>query len=315
MISWFKRKRLKKRRTRTLSGILAEQISFENMVQRAERANDTPDEKFLSTVREKLAEIRQKAENENNLDELDSLVDDAEAQSQLRAYVCPTADIQIEGRLAIDRIAEWNVPTSVIAELRDSLGKSLANVNKDLESARASLRAIFAEYDSWSRYTDDYEDTMKKYTLWLGCFTLILPIIAATIYMWQPHLAIFGLICAGAAGSCVSVMAKMPLLHVSLSGELIAFLRRIVSRIGAGVAASLIGTALLGWGLLPLSIQNLTFAEALNDCTASPATSCTGVETLLLLGIPMLLGFSERALTWGEQQIFGHAGDRQRRPS
>jgi hypothetical protein len=315
MINWFKRKRLKKRRTRTLSGILMEQINFDNMVQRAERAGDTPNEKFLSTVREKLAEIRQKAENENNLDELDSLVEDAEAQAQLRAYVCPPADIQIEGRLAIDLIAEWKVPTSVIAELRNSLGKSLVNANKDSESARASLRAIFAELDSWSRYTDDCEDVLKKYTLWLGGFTLILPIIAATIYMWRPYLVIIGLICAGAAGSCASVMAKMPLLHVSLSGDLTAFLRRIVSRIGAGIAASLIGTALLGWGLLPLSIQNLTFAEALNDCTASPATSCTGVKTLVLLGIPMLLGFSERALTWGEQQIFGHARDRQGRPS
>ena len=275
MIGWFKRERLKKRRIRTLSGILAEQMNFENMAQRAERGGAISDDRFLLTVREKLAEIRQKAGNETDLDELDSLVEDAEAQGQLRAYVCPLADIQIEGTLAINLIAEWNVPIAIITELRNSLGKSLIDVNQDLEFARAALRAIFAESDLWSRYTDDYEATMKKYTLWLGGFALILPIIAAMIYMWMTHLVILGLMCAGAAGSCVSVMAKMPLLHVSPSGELVAFLRRIVSRIGAGVAASLIGTAFLGWGLLPLSIQNLTFAQALNDCATSPAVSCT----------------------------------------
>jgi hypothetical protein len=69
-------------------------------------------------------------------------------------------------------------------------------------------------------------------------------------------------------------MAKMPMLDVSLSGELEAYGRRILSRIGVGVIGSLIGCALLAWGLFPISIQNQTFADVLNACTAFPMTSC-----------------------------------------
>lgn len=73
---------------------------------------------------------------------------------------------------------------------------------------------------------------------------------------------LLGLLCAGAAGSFVSVMAKMPALDVTLSGELEAYGRRILSRIGIGIVASLIGCALLA--VLPISIQNQSFADALS---------------------------------------------------
>lgn len=91
-------------------------------------------------------------------------------------------------------------------------------------------------------------------------------------------------------------MAKMPLLEVGLSGELEAYGRRIFGRIGVGVIASLIGSGFLGWGLLSISIQNQTFADALNACVC-PTPSCTALKTtLILLAVPMLFGFSERAL-------------------
>jgi hypothetical protein len=148
---------------------------------------------------------------------------------------------------------------------------------------------------------------MKSYTRWLFGATIVLPVLAILAFHC-PLTFLGGLLCAGAAGSCVSVMAKMPLLDVSLSGELEAYSRRILSRIGVGVIASLIGCALLGWGLLPISIQNQTFADLLNTCTASPTTSCTELKTLILLGVPMLFGFSERALTSFELKVFGNSG-------
>jgi len=135
--------------------------------------------------------------------------------------------------------------------------------------------------------------------------TIILPPLAVLAFHFAfcfSPLLFVGLLCAGAAGSCVSVMAKMPALDVGLSAELDAYCRRILTRIGIGIVASLIGCASLGW--LPISIQNQTFADALNACTTSPAT-CTGIKSLLLLGVPMLLGFSERTLTSFEQRVFG----------
>jgi hypothetical protein len=60
--------------------------------------------------------------------------------------------------------------------------------------------------------------------------------------------------------------------------------------------------ALLGWGLLPISVQNQTFPDVIASCTSSGGASCNGVKFLVLLGLPMLLGFSERALTTLEEK-------------
>lgn len=48
------------------------------------------------------------------------------------------------------------------------------------------------------------------------------------------------------------------------------------------------------------------YADSMNACSASPAGSRAGIKMLILLGLPMLLGFSERALTSFEQRVFGN---------
>jgi len=207
--------------------------------------------------------------------------------------------------MVFDLVEEWGVPKTSIKKLRDLLGKKLEKADTNPEAARSALRALFEEQDSWAEYTDDYEDTMGVNTRWLFGATIILvpmAVLAFHFAFWFSPLLLFGLLFAGAAGSCVSVMAKMPALDVSLSAELDSYRRRIFTRIGVGVVASLIGCAFLGW--FPISIQNQTFANALNACATIPPT-CTGIKSLLLLGVPMLLGFSERTLTSVEQRVFG----------
>jgi hypothetical protein len=145
---------------------------------------------------------------------------------------------------------------------------------------------------------------MRGYTRWLFGAAITLPLLAVLVFhfaFWFSPLLFLGLLCAGAAGSCASVMAKLPALDVSLSSELDAYGRRVLTRIGIGVVASLIGCAFLGW--FPISVRNQTFADALNAC-ATP-TTCTGIKSLTLIGVPMLLGFSERTLTSFEQRVFG----------
>jgi hypothetical protein len=304
MFGWLRRRKLEKRKREVLSAIRGQLLGFETMVQRAQIAGDALDEVLLGSVRGSLTEIEQRANQETNIDELDDLVEDAEQQGQMRAYICPRAEISDEGSLKIDVMGEWNVPKTVIANLRASLGKKLENAEKDLEGARSALRALFEEFDSWDSYTGEYEKTMRTITFWLFGATIILLLLAILAFHF-PKAILAGLLCAGASGSCVSVMAKMPALDVSLSGELDAYQRRIFSRIAVGIVASLIGSSLLGWGMFPISIQNQTFTDIFNACAASPAPSCTGLRTLILLGIPMLFGFSERTLTSFEQRVFG----------
>src|SRR5271157_1286617 len=116
-----KQKKLEAQRTETLSAVREEQLSFETMLQRAQKAGDDPDEAFLRGVRERLAEIEQRTNQETNIDEIEALIEDAEQQGQLRAYICPRVEIRDEGALAIDLMEEWNVPKTVIAKLRGSL--------------------------------------------------------------------------------------------------------------------------------------------------------------------------------------------------
>ena len=93
----------------------------------------------------------------------------------------------------------------------------------------------------------------------------------------------------------------MPSLDNSLRGELDTYKRTVLIRIGAGVIGSLIGCASLAW--LPVAIDKHMFADALNACCT--ATSCTPMATIALLGLPVLLGFSERTLATVEQHLFG----------
>jgi len=145
---WHGKKKLEKCRRDTLSSIRAERLTFETMLQRARTAGDNPDETFLKSVQDRLTEIEQRAEKETDIDELDNLVEDAEKQGQLRAYICPRAEIQDDGNLAIDLMEEWYVPKTVVTKLRGSLGQKLAKADADVEAARSALRTIFGEYDS-----------------------------------------------------------------------------------------------------------------------------------------------------------------------
>jgi hypothetical protein len=232
------------------------------------------------------------------------LTADAEIQGQFRAYLCPVAEIHAEGELVIDLIDGWGIPKTAVKKLRDLLVKKLEKADTNPAAARSALRSLFEESDSWADYTDDYEDTMEGYTRWLFGATIALSLMAILAFhftFWFSPFLLFGLLFAGAAGSCVSVMAKMPALDVSLSGELDAYGRRILARVGVGVIASLIGSASLAW--LPVSVQNQTFADALKACETSTAPAN---KILIIMGMAMLLGFSERTLTSFEQRVFGN---------
>jgi len=311
---WVRHKkwRLEKRRIKALSEIAGERLDVELMAQRPRRGNDIIDTALLEEVLECIREIEVSAQQAAHIEDLDNLTGDAELQSQFRAYLCPVGEIQDEGELVIDLIEEWAVPKTAIKNLRDLLGKKLAKADinpETAETARSALRALFYEQDSWADYTDEYEDQMKVYARCLSATAIILPFLAVIAFhcafRFSP-LLVLGLLLAGAAGSCVSVLAKMPAMDVALSAELDAYERRIFSRIAVGVGASLIGCAMLGWGLFPISIQNQTFADSLSACLAARPTSAAGIKTLILLGVPMLLGFSERALTSFEQRVFGN---------
>jgi hypothetical protein len=73
---------------------------------------------------------------------------------------------------------------------------------------------------------------MELYTWWLSPVAIILPFLSAIAFYdafrFSP-LLVLGLLFAGGSGSCVSVLAKMPLLDIALSAEFEAYGCRILS--------------------------------------------------------------------------------------
>ena len=302
-----KRRKLEEQRQEVLDNISYERWQFELMAQRAQLAGEPPSPDFVNTVLARFTELDAQANAAKTVDEFDHYIEKAEEQGTLRAYICPAKEVVSEGSLAIDVMTEWSIPKTIIDGLRNSLGTKLRDA--DIAVARGALRAIFQENTSWATYTDDYEQEMQKYTYWLvGVTIVLLAVIPFGIHFrLKASSTVFlaVLICAGAAGSCVSVMRKMPLFDISLSGELDAYVRRILSRVATGTVASLVGCAFLSWGVLPISMQGITFPDVVKECTAQDASSCTISKILIITAVAILLGFSERTLTSLEQRVLG----------
>lgn len=299
--------KLEKRRVEVLSSITGDRLRVELMAQRPRLANDPLSADLLNTVLQRFAEIATSAKAATLEDDLEDFEDDAENLGLFAAYFCPANQINDEGSIQIDNIEGWGVSKTAGKRLRDLFSKRLQDGPKNPQDGRGALYSIYAEADAWGDFIEDYEDMMGSYMTrlsWTSLLSLVASIAAMYFAPRFPFLIVLALLLAGATGSCISVMAKRPPRDATLSGELDAYGKRVLTRIGVGVAASLIGCGFLGWGVLPISIQNQTFAGALDVC-ASSSSCAAAIKALLVLAVAMLLGFSERALTSFESRILG----------
>ena len=236
-------------------------------------------------------------------DHLEELVDEAQSLAQLRAYLCPIVEVATEGISAIALMEEWGVPAPAIVALRQSVIADLKN--EDAKVSRGALRSVFEEFDSWSDYSDDYVGTISRVT-WVLLIAILGLSSAALVTLRFPKAAVFGLLIAGCAGSCASVIRKLP--PLTMTSEFETSRRSVLVRIGTGTAASLIGCAFLTWGLVPIAIREQTFSDILNACASIDGLGCTGAQSLILAGVAALFGFSERLLTSIEDRVLpGHA--------
>jgi hypothetical protein len=272
------------------------------MMQRPRSDSDPLNEKLIESIRKRMGEISNAARIAPNKRTLRDLEENASVQETYRAYLCPRGEIGVEGKLATNLIEWWGIPKAETETLRRLLEKSLETGEENPEDARSALQKLYKEQDEWGDYRDEYEDSMASFARHLFADAFFMPILAAIcIYyaFWWPPLIICGFLMAGVAGSCVSVLTKLPALEGSPSEKIDSYERRIWSRIGVGVAASLIGCGLLGWGLISISVPGRTFSE-LAGLSVTPPQSVPGplvaLRVLVPLAVCMLFGFSERAL-------------------
>jgi hypothetical protein len=304
-----KSEKLEKRRQHTLSFIRDQRWRLDAMIERAQVAHDpTNPAQVVAEPKARLTAFESQIATITKIDAFDDIEDEAEEWSTFRAYICPRTEIEAEGNLSVNLLEEWGVPKSSVQWMRESLASRLTTLtDPDVQVARSALKTILAEENSWSEYTNDYEGTMKGYTrrLWIATFVLIAFAIVGLRYRLYALPVIFlGIILfCGAAGSCVSVVSKLPLFDVTLSSELEAYGRRILSRVATGTVASLVGCAL--FSVLMVSIDKLSFVDIATACASQEISSCTIVKQLALLAIPILFGFSERTLTSVERKVLG----------
>ena len=220
-----------------LSSIRESRTAVEEMAKRAEVSGDASAE-FVEVIRKRLEKIESKV-SQVSTTELDDLVEEAESHARLRAYFCPPTEIADEGRLSIALMAEWGVPGTIVQKLLESLGPKLAD--PDHKIACGALRAVFKEFDSWKSYADAYDETMQCWAYNL-CIAIVILTLLAILLLHYPWAVVYALFAAGAAGGCVSVIAKLP--PLSLSGEFEVLRRHMVSRVATGAVASMIGCAL-----------------------------------------------------------------------
>jgi hypothetical protein len=229
----------------------------------------------------------------------------------------PQPELKIEGDLVLDLIDGWGIPRDATQVAR-TLWKE-ASTDEQIEQnalgVPGALHALFNEKDAWSDYLDDYN---SDWTTWLLFAAVLVFLIVAVLLLHYASrfspLVVFGILAAGLAGSCASIMSKMPTLAEELSRKRDAHTKPSVShvsvsgRIATGLVGSIVGCALLSW--VPLSIKGISFGDLVALCTKQPcssagANSCSTVSILILLGVPTLLGFSERTMVFFEERFFG----------
>jgi hypothetical protein len=326
--SWipgFRKLALARSRREALSSITGEQLFVERMAQRPRFEDDSLDEKLRDDILGELNKIYTSAQNANNIDDLDDLIADAELQGIRAAYLCPASELKLEGDLVLDQIDGWGIPKEATNVVRthwknacDALTTAKDQIKQNVRVARGALHALFGERDLWGDYLDDEEDDTNRTMRWLFVVILIfLPAAVFAVYsapIFSPFL-VLGILAAGLVGSCASITSKMPTLDEKLSRKTDASGKtsvrggRVLARIATGLIGSIVGSALLSW--IPLSIEGKSFGDLVNLCTKQPCSaagvcSCTTVSVLILLGVPTLLGFSERTLLFFEERFFGH---------
>jgi hypothetical protein len=297
-----KARKLEKYRAEAVQIIANYQATIEAMAQRPRGQNDPLDEKMLDSTRKRIGEILDSAKSASSKSTLRDLEENASEQETYRAYLCPRGEIGMEGKLATNLIEWWGIPKTETETLRRLLEQKLETEDDDPGCARSALQKVYKEVEEWGDYREEYEDLMASFARYLFVDAFFMPIIAAVCiyyaFLWPP-LVVCGFLLAGIAGGCVSVLTKLPALEGSPSEKMDSYERRIWSRIGVGVAASLGGCGLLGWGLISFSAPTRTFSELLSLSVSPPQSvpsQLLALRMLVPLAVCILFGFSERAL-------------------
>lgn len=275
---------------------------FELAMLTGKAGGNTPDKALVQEALDKFTSLEEQAKQSSNKHELHSITGEAARLCDLRATFFSAAQIPFQGLTVLSTLEQWTLPALALNPLRNELFPKLTvSQSNTIDKAQAALQVLFKEYDEWSDYLDSYNNNM----MWLIGGVATFAVVAVTASLWSLYWGnpILGIPLAGLAGSCLSVIAKVPALIVS--GDYAPYFRSAVRRLATGVVGSLIGFGFLLSGIVSISFpEGKTLAQIVESIQRATSDSPASIISILeIAAIVMILGTSERVLTTFEEKV------------
>jgi len=265
--------------------------------------------------------IRTKLQTASDRNQIKNLEEQARALARLRAFLYNQPDIALEFDSAMAVMQGWGVPEEELQRIKATAKDCSINNQTNLAAARQALYAVYDEYDSWDEYIDFAVPFHRRVAIVLGVLALL-------TLLWSVRRlvagdVIYGFLLSGFTGACLSVISRLPPIatYEKISAEILS----IVSRLDAGLVATIVGGGFLAMSIVSINLPAesgatkprtlMTVAEVCGKGTLPAGFTSTAAKQdtedhckagyiFLLLGIALLLGFSERALPSFEGKLF-----------
>jgi len=232
--------------------------------------------------------------------DLDFIEARADELANHRVYVSPIHDLKIEAAEELEELSSWGVPEESLALIRKWVAKL-----DEKEVAEAEKRLIMLQLIEDYNFWDEYVDWVVKVTNGMrgGAFFLIVLGLVLSLAL-SYNFPVIGFIMAGVSGAAISVLLKIP--QVILYKDVWTLFAKFISRIATGAIVSVVGLSLLSSKIINLVIElgdkKITIAEVV--CCPDNG-HCPSLGQIILIGIGVLFGFSERLLSSLESTLLG----------
>jgi hypothetical protein len=260
--------------------------TFREAVERA-RASGTVDQEFIGRIEAQFETLEQQIRATTDEEIIGNLCDRAEELERLRAYVLPEHEILLQAQTCLIDMRDWGVPRPTLRYIETDLVLPM-HKKDDVPTKRAALHKLFDCYDFWEAQGTEYD-------AWIAVRCKVLTVLLALALGGSILGVVLGsglaaFLVGGLAGSLVSVLSRLP--PMLGWGGWAALPARMYSRIGLGIGGTIAGGGLMAAGLLTIGKTAEEFATIIS--TSHRATTSEG---LYMVGIGILLGFSERLLS------------------
>jgi hypothetical protein len=221
----------------------------------------------------------------------------AERLSQRRAYILPAEEILSRSWEIARDLKLWGIPAAELADtdalIKNGIERTL--VDKELNEARANFRRLLERLDYWSWYVSFFHSRHRNVSIVLMVCALLLLVASIVLAFWWPH-PIAAFLCAGACGASVSILLKPT--RVIPYAKWASYLPKIFGRAVAGIIATTFGLALLASGIVDLQFPSTggSVSQILRCWAEVQCSAAENIGKCVLIGMAIVLGFSERAL-------------------